>query len=465
MVFGGGAGWSGRITLVPTVVGKNLTQRYRVGDEDVYALDRASLEINPGDFLAIVGRSGSGKSTLLHVLGCLQRPGSGTVSIEGVDVTRLDDDEMAKLRAQKFGFVFQAFNLLPKETALGNVAVGLKSRGLDAWSSREKAEEALAYVGLRNRMDHRPGQLSAQQRQLVAIARALAHDPVVILADEPTRPLDSTSREEVMGIFQKLNDDGRTIAISTADSGVATYCHRALRLADGRVVDDAPVAKRRIIPPSRIIGTQLRSYERETTVCPRCNYGNFIDAEACQRCQFPLHLTLEKEQTIESRVSGTDVRWSGVESSSDDADVTGTAVTRELMEVPLFAGLGPKILVKIIPALNREYFSGGSTILKQGDPGDSFYIIRRGAVRVTLERQNRQTVTIAELGDKEGFGEMALLTDQPRSATVVALEDVEAWSLTKTAFHGLLSENLSLALYVNRILSQRLRTIQDRILP
>ena len=248
--------------MTATLQGINLTKRHQLGHDRVSALDGVSLEVFPGELLAIVGRPGSGKSSLLHILGCLQRPDSGKLSIEGVDVTSAGEDELAQLRTQKVGFVFQAFNLLPNETALGNVEVPLKHQGIGAWDRQEMAEEALKKVGLGSRLEHRVGQLSAGQRQWEAIARATVHEPVIIFADEPTRALDSTSREEVLGLLQKLNDEGRTIVLATADSGVGNYCHRVVRIDEGRVIQDGAVSKRRIIPATRRPGTPPRESDR-----------------------------------------------------------------------------------------------------------------------------------------------------------------------------------------------------------
>ena len=451
--------------MTATVEGLNLTKVYHLGAERLYVLNDVSLEVHPGELVAILGRPGTGKSTLLHILGCLQRPDSGRVRIEDQDVPELDDHELAQFRNSKVGFVFQAFNLLPNETAFGNVAVALRRQSLDAWTIRQKAEAALNAVGLGNRLEHRPGQISARQRQCVAIARALVHDPVVILADEPTRALDSTSREEVMGLLQKLNGEGKTMVIATTDSGVARYCHRIVKIADGKIEDEGQVSRRRVLPLSGVTGPPPATYEREVTVCSRCNYGNFSDQELCQSCEFPLQLTEEEEQSIEGRLSGTERRWLGVESTSDEGDVPGQDMVVELKEVPFFAGLGSKSLVKILPGLEQRRFQKGSEIVKQGDDGDAFYIIRSGRVQVLVEREGGHAIHIAELGPHEGFGEMALLSGQPRSATVVTLTDVDTWLLAKPAFDELLSENLSLASYFNRILSQRLRTLQERIVP
>ena len=372
--------------MAATVQGSELTKVYQLGNELVYALNRASLEVYPGELLAVVGRAGSGKSTLLHVLGCLQRPDAGSVRVEGQDVTELAEEELAEVRTRKVGFVFQAYNLLPNETMLGNVLVSLRHGDPDSYDRREKA---------------------------------------VIFADEPTRALDSTSREEVMGLLQRLNSEGRTIVVSTDDSGVAGYCQRMVRIYGGRTTEAEAVGKRRVISPSRVPGRASSFSTREVTVCPRCNYGNFKDDELCQRCESPLHLTKEEEESIEGRLSGRGSRYLGAESASDEGEVPGQGQTDELKEVPMLAGLGTKSLARIVAALEPRSFQPGSTIVKQGEPGGSFYIVRSGSVQVMLEREGTPAITVAELGPREGFGEMALLTDQPRSASVVAVTDVE----------------------------------------
>ena len=189
--------------------------------------------------------------------------------------------------------------------------------------------------------------------------------------------------------------------------------------------------------------------------------------ENCRHCNFSLHLTKEEERVIEGRLSGADSRQWGVDSASDDGDgeVPGRHLLEELKEAPVFAQLGLKSLVKVASALERRSFRCGATIVKQGDRGDSFYILRSGHVKVVLEKGGDSLVPVAELGPNDGFGEMALLTGQPRSATVVALTDVEAWRLPKVAFALLLSEHLSLALYFSRIVSQRLAALQAKIVP
>ena len=389
--------------MTATVQGLNLIKQHQIGHDRVCALDGVTLEVYPGELMAIVGRPGSGKSSLLHILGCLQRPDSGTLRIDGMDATRAAEEELSQLRAQKVGFVFQAFNLLPNETALGNVEVPLKHQGIGAWDRQEMAEEALKKVGLGSRLQHRVGQLSAGQRQWVAIARAMVHNPVVIFADEPTRALDSTSREEVLGLLQKLNDEGRTIVLATADPGVGNYCHRVVKIAQGKLIDDGPVAKRRIIPTTRRPGTPPKEFDREVVVCPRCSSGNLSDWDTCRRCQYPLELTTDEERSIEGRLSGTESRWLGVESASEEGPVPGQELADELGEVPFFSGLGPKSLVKIVSALEQEHYPKASFILRQGDPGDSFYIIRSSNVLVVLERGGAPTTTIAQLGPHDGL--------------------------------------------------------------
>ena len=450
--------------MLEIVHGSNLTKVHHVGDQRVLALNAVSLEVYSGELVALVGRPRSGKSTLLNILGCLQRPDSGQVCIEGLEVTTLDDEELARVRTNKIGFVTQSPNLLRNETVLRNVEIPLRDQGLGAWDRREKAEEVLRAVGLENRLEHRPGRLSMKQRQCVAIARAMVHNPAVIFVDEPTMALDSTSREEMLGLFQKLNDQGRTIIVASPDPGVANYCSRVLRIAGGSIVDDSPVPKKRIISYSRMFATPPPSYAREVMVCPLCGIGNFKDQAFCRRCESPLHVG-EEEEPVEGGLGGAQDYQSEVEDTSEEGETPTGDLRDELKEVPLFLGLGSETLDTLIPALEGTRFQKDSTIIKQGDDGDSFYIIRSGTVQVVLERDGGPAIKIAPLGPKETFGEMALLTDEARSASVVALSDVEAWRLPKAEFERLLSENPSFAIQVSRVLSKRLKTLQDRIVP
>lgn len=218
-----------------------LHKIYSTGDINVSALAGVDLELNEGEFAAIMGPSGSGKSTLMNIIGCLDRPTSGRYILAGEDVSGKNDDELADIRNKYIGFVFQSFNLLPKLTALENVALPLVYRGLTLKQRSEKAKEALHAVGLSDRVHHLPTELSGGQQQRVAIARVLAGDPPLILADEPTGALDSKSGEEVLSIFQTLNKEGRTIIVVTHDQQVALHTKRIIRFKDGMVLSDEAV--------------------------------------------------------------------------------------------------------------------------------------------------------------------------------------------------------------------------------
>ena len=230
-------------------------------------------------------------------------------------------------------------------------------------------------------------------------------------------------------------------------------------------MDEGPVSKRRIIQASRIPGSSARAGVRDVVVCPRCNYGNFKGQELCTRCEFSLDLTREEEQSIERRLSGTGSQWVGVDSDSEEEERPESRLISDLKELPFFDGLGIKSLTKVTSALAEKRFSEGTEIIRQGEEGDAFCIIKGGRVRVSLQREDGTAIHVADLGPKEGFGEIALLTLEPRSAGVVATTDVKAWRLSREAFQSLLSENISLALYFNRVLSQRLRALQERIVP
>lgn len=220
---------------------QNLEKTYAAGDISVRALQDVNLEIEHGEFLAVMGPSGSGKSTLMNILGCLDRPTKGQYYLGGDDVSQKNDDQLAEIRNQYIGFIFQSFNLLPKLTALDNVALPLIYRGMSAKDRLLKAREALAAVGLEDRARHLPAELSGGQQQRVAIARVLAGDPELILADEPTGALDSRAGAEVLGIFQSLNRDGKTIVIVTHDERIALHTKRVIRFMDGMVQSDEPV--------------------------------------------------------------------------------------------------------------------------------------------------------------------------------------------------------------------------------
>ena len=232
----------------PVVQLRDIRKTYRNGELEVHAVRGISLDIQPGEFVAIMGASGSGKSTLMNTLGCLDRPTAGSYHLDGVDVSSLDRDARADLRNQKLGFVFQGFNLLARTSALENVELPMLYAPQRASTAemKRRALAALAIVGLADRSDHLPSQLSGGQQQRVAIARALVNQPRLLLADEPTGNLDSKTSIEVMGVFQQLNEQGITLVMVTHELDVASYCKRILVVRDGLVVRDEPVANRLI---------------------------------------------------------------------------------------------------------------------------------------------------------------------------------------------------------------------------
>ncbi len=215
---------------------QGVTKIYRLGEVEVPALRGVDLAVSPGDFLALMGPSGSGKSTLLHVLGLLDRPTAGRVLWEGRDVTRLNGGRLAELRGRRIGFVFQMFNLVPNLTALENVELPLVFLGVPGRERRRRAQEVLTRLGLGDRLRHRPNQLSGGQQQRVALARALVTDPALLIADEPTGNLDTTTGKEILGLFTQLNEQGRTIVLATHDPEAAAVAKARLRLRDGQIV-------------------------------------------------------------------------------------------------------------------------------------------------------------------------------------------------------------------------------------
>jgi putative ABC transport system ATP-binding protein len=231
-------------TVQPVIEIRDVTKVYRMGDVEVHALSGASLRVDPGEMVSIMGPSGSGKSTLMNIIGCLDQITSGQYLLDGIDVNNLSDDQLAVVRSRKIGFVFQSFNLLPRTTALQNVELPLVYAG--GKNRRERAVAALQRVGLSERLHHRPNELSGGQQQRVAIARALINDPAIILADEPTGNLDSKSGAEIMAIFQDLNErQGITVVFVTHEPDIAEHTRRIVRLMDGRIVEDAPVLHQR----------------------------------------------------------------------------------------------------------------------------------------------------------------------------------------------------------------------------
>ncbi|MEE2919384.1 MAG: ABC transporter ATP-binding protein [Bacteroidota bacterium] len=222
----------------PLICARSLRKTYHVGDQVVHALDGLDLDIGTNEYVALMGPSGSGKSTLMNMLGCLDSPTSGTYTLNGQDVSRLADDALADIRNREIGFVFQTFNLLPRYTALENVALPMVYAGFSKAERMGRAREVLAQVGLGDRMDHRPNELSGGQRQRVAVGRALVMRPSIILADEPTGNLDSATSEEVMELFGDIQKSGNTVILVTHEEDIAAYAHRVVRLRDGRVESD-----------------------------------------------------------------------------------------------------------------------------------------------------------------------------------------------------------------------------------
>jgi len=220
---------------------RNLGKIYDTGKVQVEALKNVSLDIDRGEFVSIMGPSGSGKSTLMNIIGCLDRATSGYYELDGVDISRLDDVELAKIRNLKIGFVFQSFNLLPRMTALQNVELPMIYAGVGRKERRKRAIEALERVNLSERMDHKPNELSGGQKQRVAIARALVNNPAIILADEPTGNLDTASGEDIMAVFQELNREGATIVLVTHEPDIARHTRRIVRFRDGFLISDEPV--------------------------------------------------------------------------------------------------------------------------------------------------------------------------------------------------------------------------------
>jgi putative ABC transport system ATP-binding protein len=232
---------------VPAVIKlEDVHKTYHTGEVDVLAVQGVSLEIAKGEFVAIMGASGSGKSTMMNILGCLDRPTSGHYFLDGIDVSDLSREQLADIRNQKIGFVFQGFNLLSRTSALENVELPMlyKREHLASHIVAEHATRALEIVGLADRADHLPSQLSGGQQQRVAVARALVNQPAMLLADEPTGNLDSRTSIEIMGVFQKLNDEGITIIMVTHELDIAKYTKRNVVMRDGRVVSDVPVTRR-----------------------------------------------------------------------------------------------------------------------------------------------------------------------------------------------------------------------------
>jgi putative ABC transport system ATP-binding protein len=235
-----------RMALLPAdvprdavIVTRNLQREYQMGTERVRALQGVDMTIRKNEFVAIMGPSGSGKSTMMNLIGCLDTPSDGEYWLNGYRVSELGDDALARIRNKEIGFVFQTFNLLPRASALANVELPMVYAGASAKVRRERAKASLSAVGLGDRMDHKPNELSGVQRQRVAIARALVNNPSILLADEPTGNLDSATSEEIMALFQRLHVDGQTIILVTHEPDIAAHAHRQIMLKDGKVARDS----------------------------------------------------------------------------------------------------------------------------------------------------------------------------------------------------------------------------------
>lgn len=217
---------------------RDITRDFPLGQEVVKVLKGIDLDIEKGEYVALMGPSGSGKSTLMNLLGCLDTPTSGTYELSGSDVSNMSDDELAEIRNKEIGFIFQTFNLLPRNTALENVALPMIYAGVSKGDRTKRAKEVLKDVGLEDRMDHKPNQLSGGQRQRVAIGRAMVNNPSIILADEPTGNLDSKTSVEIMNLFDEIHNAGNTVIVVTHEEDVAKHAHRVIRLIDGMVDSD-----------------------------------------------------------------------------------------------------------------------------------------------------------------------------------------------------------------------------------
>jgi putative ABC transport system ATP-binding protein len=243
----------------PVIEVRDVSKVFELGQIRVRALRDVSLKIESGDLVAIMGSSGSGKSTLMNILGCLDVPTGGRYLIDGVDVSRMDEDDLSDLRNRKIGFVFQSFNLVARTSALVNVELPLAYAGLRGAARRKRAEQALRSVGMGHRLEHQPSELSGGQQQRVAVARAIVTNPALILADEPTGNLDSHSTEDVLGIFARLNEEGRTVVLITHEPDVAEQSKRVIRLSDGRIVEDQRTLGVHDPPP--IVRSQKSAHE------------------------------------------------------------------------------------------------------------------------------------------------------------------------------------------------------------
>jgi putative ABC transport system ATP-binding protein len=268
----------------PVIEIRDLAKVYRMGEVEVHALKGIDLTVEPGEFVAIMGPSGSGKSTLMNILGCLDRPTAGIYRLDGIDVSRLDRDERAEIRNSKIGFVFQSFNLLARTRATENVELPLlySDLGISTDERARRARQALARVGLAGREDHYPSQLSGGQQQRVAIARSLVTDPAILLADEPTGNLDTRTSEEIMGIFQDLNDAGKTVILITHETDIAAHAKRVIYLRDGLIWRDEKIVQTRAHPDAEVSESELAIAFPFTIAAPTKNMDVNVHEEAME---------------------------------------------------------------------------------------------------------------------------------------------------------------------------------------
>jgi putative ABC transport system ATP-binding protein len=254
--------------MKPLITIKDIGRKYVIGSEVIHALKSVSLSINKGEFVALMGPSGSGKSTLMNILGCLDTPTKGEYILNGINASHMSDNELAEVRNSEIGFVFQTFNLLPRNSALDNVALPLVYAGVSKEDRNERARQALTNVGLGNRIDHKPNELSGGQRQRVAVARALINNPSIILADEPTGNLDTKTSIEIMGLIEDIHAKGNTIILVTHEEDIAQHAHRIVRMRDGLIEKDYQNPNIVTVDRSKIAKVEIEVVE-ETGAAPK----------------------------------------------------------------------------------------------------------------------------------------------------------------------------------------------------